>query len=154
MFTLYVNYNHRMCKHFEELYMVTEYGKFLRKLRIDRGERLEDMAKNLGVSKTYLSLIENGYREATSKLSAGIAQIYALTPEQCGELAAAAAETPVKTVTIDMEPLRNNREAQSTAEYFSHLLPMLSEKQTRELDDFMHDMAVRYNFDRVCGDFS
>lgn len=33
--------------------MVNNFGKFCRKLRIDRGELLADMAKKLGVSSAF-----------------------------------------------------------------------------------------------------
>ena len=42
--------------------MLTEFGKFLRKIRIDRQELLRDMAGTLGVSVAYLSAVENGKR--------------------------------------------------------------------------------------------
>ncbi len=42
--------------------MLTPFGKFLRKLRIDHGELLRDMATTLGVSPAFLSAVENGKR--------------------------------------------------------------------------------------------
>lgn len=44
--------------------MLTEFGKVLRKIRIDRQELLRDMAGTLGVSVAYLSAVENGKRNA------------------------------------------------------------------------------------------
>ena len=43
--------------------MVTKFGKFCRKLRIDRGELLYDMASKLGVSSSFLSKVENGKKK-------------------------------------------------------------------------------------------
>ena len=40
--------------------MITSLGRFLRKLRIDQGEILKDMADKLGVSVSFLSAVENG----------------------------------------------------------------------------------------------
>ena len=40
--------------------MLTSIGKFFRKLRIDEGEILKDMAEKLGVSVSFLSAVENG----------------------------------------------------------------------------------------------
>ena len=40
--------------------MVNSFGKFCRRLRIDRGELLADMANRLGVSSAFLSKVENG----------------------------------------------------------------------------------------------
>ncbi|MEQ4693442.1 MULTISPECIES: helix-turn-helix domain-containing protein [Providencia] len=42
--------------------MATKFGKFLRKLRIDKGMVIRDMATMLGVSPAYLSAIELGKR--------------------------------------------------------------------------------------------
>jgi transcriptional regulator with XRE-family HTH domain len=42
--------------------MLTEFGKALRKIRIDRNELLGDMAEKLGYSSSYLSSAENGRR--------------------------------------------------------------------------------------------
>ena len=47
--------------------MLTEFGKILRKLRIDRQELLRDMAKNLEVSSAYLSAVETGKRKILPK---------------------------------------------------------------------------------------
>lgn len=44
--------------------MLTELGKILRKIRIDRQELLRDMASVLHVSAAYLSAVENGKRKA------------------------------------------------------------------------------------------
>lgn len=40
--------------------MLTPFGKFLRKLRIDHGELLKDMAEKLKVTASYLSAVEVG----------------------------------------------------------------------------------------------
>lgn len=40
--------------------MLTEFGKFTRKLRIDLGETLYQMAKKLNVSSAFLSAVEVG----------------------------------------------------------------------------------------------
>lgn len=40
--------------------MVTAFGKFCRKLRIDRGQIMLDMAESLQVSPAFLSAVENG----------------------------------------------------------------------------------------------
>jgi transcriptional regulator with XRE-family HTH domain len=43
--------------------MITKFGKFCRKLRIDKGELLYDMATKLGVSPSFLSKVENGKKK-------------------------------------------------------------------------------------------
>ena len=43
--------------------MLTSIGRFLRKLRIENGEILKDMAEALGVSSAFLSAVENGKKK-------------------------------------------------------------------------------------------
>lgn len=80
--------------------MITNFGKILRKLRIDRGEILMDMAEKLGVSPSFLSAVEVGRKSAPSGWARLIADEYNLSPVQYEELEAAAKET-IATVRID-----------------------------------------------------
>ncbi len=59
--------------------MITELGKFLRKLRIDRGEVLLDMAGKLGVSASFLSAVENGNKRMPPKWNEILPDIYSLS---------------------------------------------------------------------------
>ncbi len=43
--------------------MITKFGVFCRKLRIENGELLYDMAQKLGVSSAFLSKVENGKKK-------------------------------------------------------------------------------------------
>ena len=43
--------------------MLTSIGRFLRKLRIDQGEILKDMAEKLNVTVSFLSAVENGKKK-------------------------------------------------------------------------------------------
>ena len=65
--------------------MVTELGKFLRKLRIEKGELLYDMAQTLGVSSAFLSKVENGKKKPPMKWKEIIAQKYNLTEGELHE---------------------------------------------------------------------
>lgn len=53
--------------------MFTEFGKILRKIRIDRGLLLKDMALGLDVSSAYLSAIETGRKAVTDDVVAKVA---------------------------------------------------------------------------------
>lgn len=66
--------------------MVTELGKFLRKLRIDNGELLADMANKLGVSPAFLSRVENGNKRPSSEWEEIITNEYGLEQSQKEEL--------------------------------------------------------------------
>lgn len=62
--------------------MVTKLGKFFRKLRIDEGELLYDMAQNLGVSSAFLSKVENGKKKPPQKWEETIISMYELEGEK------------------------------------------------------------------------
>lgn len=66
--------------------MLTEFGKILRKLRIDRQEFLRDMAKKLDVSSAYLSAVETGKRKAPESWVDTIIKQYELTGTMVSEL--------------------------------------------------------------------
>ena len=66
--------------------MVTRFGKILRKIRIDHGEILIDMAKRLGVSPSFLSAVEVGRKSAPSGWSDTVAKQYNLSEKQWQEL--------------------------------------------------------------------
>lgn len=72
---------------------VTELGKLLRKLRIDREETLGDMAEKLDITSSYLSAIEKGKRPAPDGFVDKIAELYALSASAIKELADAADKT-------------------------------------------------------------
>jgi transcriptional regulator with XRE-family HTH domain len=73
--------------------MVTEFGKFLRKLRIDCGEIIQDMAGKLGVTASYLSAVETGKRNIPGSWVEEISDSYSLSQESRDDLAAAAARS-------------------------------------------------------------
>lgn len=66
--------------------MVTQFGKFLRKIRIDNGELLKDMANTLDVTSSYLSAVENGKRNIPQEWASKIVEYYDLTDSQTVEL--------------------------------------------------------------------
>jgi transcriptional regulator with XRE-family HTH domain len=70
----------------EVLTMLTEFGKFCRKIRIDHGELLKDMANKLSISAAYLSAVEAGHRNIPSDWPEKITQLYTLDIEQCVSL--------------------------------------------------------------------
>jgi HTH-type transcriptional regulator, competence development regulator len=82
--------------------MLTLFGKFCRKLRIDNGELLKDMAAKLEVTSSYLSAVENGKRNIPHEWIETITNKYSLTAEECNELRQAAQESK-KVIKIDFE---------------------------------------------------
>lgn len=82
--------------------MLTSVGKFLRKLRIDNGEILKDMASVLMVSPAFLSAVENGKKRMPSTWHAKLQEHYKLTIEQMEELKKAVLES-ADTVAINIK---------------------------------------------------
>lgn len=66
--------------------MLNSFGKFCRKLRIDKGELLKDMATRLGVTSSYLSAVENGKRNVPQKWIEKISELYSLNATDTAEL--------------------------------------------------------------------
>lgn len=66
--------------------MVNNFGKFCRKLRIDNGELLADMAKKLGVSSAFLSKVENGNKKPPKEWEEVIISLYQLDSRKAAEL--------------------------------------------------------------------
>lgn len=102
--------------------MVTALGKFLRKLRIDRGEILANMAGKLGVTASFLSAVENGKKKMPSEWNILICSIYSLNEQQKNEFTAAIAESESKIeLNLDGAAIGNRELAISFARKFSDL---------------------------------
>lgn len=82
--------------------MLTSLGKELRKLRIDRGEVLRDMAEKLSISSAYLSSIENGKRRASEELIEKIEKLYSLNQTESKNLQKSL-EKSIDEVTITLK---------------------------------------------------
>lgn len=86
---------------------VTNFGKYLRKLRIDKEEKLEDMADKLSVSSAYLSAIELGKRNIPQDMLYKIANIYNLSEDNISDLKYIIF-TSQKTIRVDMTCLSDD----------------------------------------------
>ncbi len=87
--------------------MLTEFGKLLRKIRIDTGELLKDMADKLGVTPSYLSAVETGKRNVPEEWPDKLAYIYNLNTSQKKELEDTAYSSKLQ-VKFDMNNLVDN----------------------------------------------
>jgi len=89
----------------------TEFGKFLRKLRIDKGEILKNMADKLGMTSSYLSAIECGKRNIPDDLIEKLTSIYCLDEKEQQELSIArdrslnSIEIELSTSSVDKRDL-------------------------------------------------
>ena len=73
--------------------MITSVGKFLRELRIGKGEILKTMAETLGVSSAFLSAVENGKKKLPDAWLPKLEEYYGLSSEQMEELRQAIIES-------------------------------------------------------------
>ena len=81
--------------------MLTSFGKFSRKLRIDQGELLKEMADKLGVTSAYLSAVEVGKRNVPEEWIDKITSIYGLAANEV-VLLRSAYDQAVTQLKIDM----------------------------------------------------
>lgn len=81
--------------------MLNEFGIFTRKLRIETGQRLKDMADELGISSSYLSATEIGKRPIPVKWLDILKTKYNLSHEQYLELERAY-ENSLDSINIDL----------------------------------------------------
>ena len=88
--------------------MLTDFGRFLRKIRIDYGEILKDMADKLNVSAAYLSAVEMGKRNIPEQWVDKISQLYNLSEEEKSNLKNVA-DSSAKSITLSFENISNSR---------------------------------------------
>lgn len=110
--------------------MLTEFGKALRKLRIDCGELLRDMADNLGCTASYLSAIETGKRPVPVDWIERITDKYNLDDERASELKTAAM-AEIRTVRIDVDSLLGKKK--ETAILFAREFPSVDETTVEQI---------------------
>ncbi len=90
--------------------MGTTLGAFLRKLRLQHGERLKDMAEKLNVSSAFLSAVENGKKKMPNSWYDKLADLYDLSTKQQEDLQSAVIDSG-KTVELNIENISSgNRE--------------------------------------------
>jgi len=88
--------------------MITKLGRELRKLRLDLGITLFEMANAIEVSSSLLSSVETGKKPATDTLMAKLINAYPAVRDREVEFRALAEETQ-KEVTINLKSNQNAR---------------------------------------------
>ena len=112
--------------------MTTNFGKELRKLRIERDERILDMSKKLGVSSSFLSAVENGKKRIPSNLVSKIKDTYQLGSEEVQRLMVAADESAAQ-VKINLEGQDAAR--RSVAMAFARKFDTMDEEMVKKLKE-------------------
>lgn len=116
--------------------MLTSLGRYLRKLRIDRGELLKDMADKLGISSAMLSSIENGKRNPAQDFASKVADAYDLNAAERDELLRFVAENS-ESASIGLKGLapQDQHLAFSFARRFANLSDSEKERIKEVLDE-------------------
>ena len=117
--------------------MLTEFGKQLRKIRIDHEETLVAMARKLGVSASLLSYVELGKRTIPQTWCDLIITQYNLNNAQANELRKAETNS-TNNVNLDLEGM--DSQAKSIAVGFARRLPELTEEELNEIKAILSKM--------------
>lgn len=119
--------------------MITKLGKELRKIRLDEGITLHDMATAIEVSSSLLSSVETGKRSATGELIERLSAAYHAINVRKAEFDRLAEETKSE---VKIKLNAENQKANDVALAFARNFNSLSSDQ---LD---HLMAVFTNKDK------
>ena len=116
--------------------MITNFGKELRKLRIDNDELLKDMADKLGVTISYLSAVEHGKREVPDDWVDTISKLYQLSDAEKDNLEDLAYMSKNK-VSIDL--LEVNDKKKNTALAFARKFDNLSDEEINKINKILNN---------------
>lgn len=110
--------------------MTTEFGKALRKLRIEKDENMAAMAKKMEISLSYLSAIETGTRAVPKGFIEKLSHKYRLSKKTTDELLVAL-DHSVSSVDISLVsalPLQRD-----LAVMLARKLPVMSEEECEKV---------------------
>lgn len=110
--------------------MLTDFGRFLRKIRIDCGEIIKDMAEKLNVTASFLSAVETGKRNIPAHWTDTIATLYHLDENSKREMQTAAANS-IRSVKLNLENLQNNR--RETAILFAREFDSMDDETIKQI---------------------
>lgn len=115
--------------------MLTLFGKFCRKLRIDNGELLKNMADKLGVTPSYLSAVETGKRNIPTDWYDKLSLIYSLNAADRRELNTAIQESQ-STLKFDLNQMRS--EDKNIVLAFARELKSLNDEDKKRIQSILN----------------
>ncbi len=118
--------------------MLTELGKFLKKLRVDRNEVLKDMAGKLGVTASFLSAVENGKKRMPSEWNGKLCAAYSLDSDNRKLLTAAIADTEA---SIDLKLVDLPSANRELAVFFARRFSVLDSDQVKAIQKILRQDA-------------
>jgi len=114
--------------------MYTEFGKALRRLRLDHDEVLKHMAERLDISTAYLSAIEVGRRGIPNDFIERLTLAYSLSPEAVQELERAKTAA-LKQATINLGDASFSKK--DTAVLFARMFDNIDEQTMAKIRKFI-----------------
>lgn len=118
--------------------MITAFGKELRKMRIDHGEVLKDMAEKLGVSPSFISAVETGRKNVPAGWIDQIADTYSLDETKVKRLYNAAKES-ISSVKINL--CGSDQPQRKAALVFARDFGSLTDKTAMQIIDLLQKNA-------------
>lgn len=116
---------------------LNEFGKELRRLRLDRDELLKDMARRLRITPAFLSSIESGRKPVPADFVARVNEEYALSEAVRNRLQTAADMTRSSfEIKLSSSATSRHREA---AAVLARTFPGLGSADLEELVKFMNE---------------
>lgn len=120
--------------------MLTSIGRFLRKLRIDNGEILKNMAENLEVSPAFLSAVENGKKKMPENWVERLSVLYSFDDNQQDLFQKAIIDTnQVVELNLENATPKHRDLAITFARHFDSLDEETSQKITEMLTKYKGD---------------
>ena len=112
----------------------TDFGIFLKKLRLDNREQAEDMAQKLGVSKGFLFAVQSGKKKIPESWEGKLRDVYELTPKQQKELrwTILASSDTLQINVSDVSPPKRNLAVKFVCEFRE-----LDEEKVRGLQEIL-----------------
>lgn len=109
---------------------VSPFGKYCRKLRIERDEKIRDMAAKLNVTSAYLSAVELGKRNIPVEWESKLAELYGLDEVQVQEVRFAILKS-ITSIKISLRHATN--EQRRLAVLFSRRINDLNAHEVEEI---------------------
>lgn len=110
--------------------MLTKFGKTVRKLRIDKGVTLKQMADTLNRTSAYLSAVETGRKNLPDPLVDEVAKYFELSEEDYKALRLDA-EISRTSVSIPLDGISEPQ--REVAAVFARKFPTLSPEQLNQI---------------------
>lgn len=114
--------------------MITEFGKQLRKLRIDKTITLRAMAEAMGISPSYLSSIETGKRNITEQFFSSVVSYFGLQAGDVDKLRQYA-DLSQNEITLLLEEA--NDAQKKSAVFFARRLNELSDDDLSKINKIL-----------------